>query len=153
MVNGRKQAVALVTASAAPRKDWDRVFSVRMLSRSITCQTVRIKATQRSSLYLRGDCEFAGRHKLWQAACPSMRPRVGKSRPASRLWVAKHYASHYPLWHYQHTWYKKIPYRSASVSNLFFVGDCVEPQWSMTVDAAASTGMFTGKAILRLEGR
>ncbi|MFI5394911.1 MAG: FAD-dependent oxidoreductase [Candidatus Binatia bacterium] len=67
--------------------------------------------------------------------------------------VTKHYASHYPLWHYQHTWHKKIPYRSTSVRNLFFVGDCVEPQWSMTVDAAASTGMFTGKAIVRLEGR
>jgi phytoene dehydrogenase-like protein len=67
--------------------------------------------------------------------------------------VTKHYASHYPLWHYQHTWHKKIPYRATSVQNLFFVGDCVEPQWSMTVDAAASTGMFTGKAIVRLEGR
>ncbi len=67
--------------------------------------------------------------------------------------VARHYASHYPLWHYQHTWYKKIPYRSTSVKNLFFVGDCVEPQESMTVDAAASTGVFCGKAILRLEGR
>lgn len=67
--------------------------------------------------------------------------------------VKKNYASHYPLWHYQHTWYKKIPYRSHSVRNLFFVGDCVEPQQSMTVDAAASTGVFTGKAILRLEGR
>lgn len=67
--------------------------------------------------------------------------------------VKKNYASHYPLWHYQHTWYKKIPYRSTSVKNLFFTGDCVEPQQSMTVDAAASTGVFTGKAILRLEGR
>lgn len=67
--------------------------------------------------------------------------------------VTRNYTSHYPLWHYQHTWYKKIPYRSPSVKNLFFVGDCVEPQWSMTVDAAASTGMFTGKSILRLAGR
>jgi prolycopene isomerase len=65
----------------------------------------------------------------------------------------KNYASHFPLWHYQHTWHKKIPYRSTSVKNLFFVGDCVEPQESMTVDAAASTGRFCGKAILRLEGR
>jgi len=65
----------------------------------------------------------------------------------------KNYSSHYPLWHYQHTWYRKIPYRSTSVKKLFFVGDCVEPQQSMTVDAAASTGVFCGKAILRLEGR
>jgi hypothetical protein len=65
----------------------------------------------------------------------------------------KHYSSHYPLWHYQHTWYPKIPYRSASVKSLFFVGDCVEPQQSVTVDAAASTGVFCGKAILRMEGR
>jgi uncharacterized protein with NAD-binding domain and iron-sulfur cluster len=64
----------------------------------------------------------------------------------------KNYCSHYPLWHYQHTWHKKIPYRSTAVKNLFFVGDCVEPQESMTVDAAASTGVFCGKAILRLEG-
>ncbi|MBP1686329.1 MAG: putative dehydrogenase [Deltaproteobacteria bacterium] len=67
--------------------------------------------------------------------------------------VTKNYASHFPLWQYQHTWYKKIPYRSTSVKDLFFVGDCVEPQQSMTVDAAASTGVFTGKAIRRLEGR
>ncbi len=65
----------------------------------------------------------------------------------------KNYTSHFPLWHYQHTWHKKIPYRSTSVKNLFFVGDCVEPQESMTADAAASTGRFCGKAILRLEGR
>ena len=65
----------------------------------------------------------------------------------------KHYSSHYPLWHYQHTWHKKIPYRSHTVKDLFFVGDCVEPQYSMTVDAAASTGVFCGKAILRLEGK
>lgn len=65
----------------------------------------------------------------------------------------KNYCSHHPLWHYQHTWYDKIPYRSTSVKNLFFVGDCVQPQHSMTVDAAASTGVFCAKAILRLEGR
>jgi phytoene dehydrogenase-like protein len=65
----------------------------------------------------------------------------------------KNHCSHFPLWHYQHTWHKKIPYRSTSVKNLFFVGDCVEPQESMVVDAAASTGRFCGKAILRLEGR
>ena len=65
----------------------------------------------------------------------------------------KEYRSHFPLWHYQHTWYKKIPYRSFSVQNLFFVGDCVDPQESMTVDAAASTGVFCAKSILRLDGR
>lgn len=65
----------------------------------------------------------------------------------------REYCSHFPLWHYQHTWYKKIPYRSTSVQNLFFVGDCVDPQESMCIDAAASTGMFCAKAILRLEGR
>ena len=65
----------------------------------------------------------------------------------------REYRSHFPLWHYQHTWYKKIPYRSTSVQNLFFVGDCVDPQESMCIDAAASTGMFCAKAILRLEGR
>jgi phytoene dehydrogenase-like protein len=59
--------------------------------------------------------------------------------------VTKNYASHFPLWQCQHTWYKKIPYRSTSVKDLFFVGDCVEPQQSMTVDAAASTGVFTGR--------
>lgn len=58
----------------------------------------------------------------------------------------KNYCSHYPLWHYQHTWFEKIPYRSTSVKNLSFVGDCVQPQYSMTVDAAASTGVFCGKA-------
>lgn len=63
------------------------------------------------------------------------------------------YASHFPLWHYQHTWYKKIPYRTESIRNLFFVGDGVEPQQSMCVDAAASTGMFCAKSILRLEGK
>ncbi len=35
----------------------------------------------------------------------------------------------------------------------WLLGDCVEPQYSVTVDAAASTGVFCGKAILRLEGR
>jgi phytoene dehydrogenase-like protein len=65
----------------------------------------------------------------------------------------KSYCSHYPLWHYQHTWYKKIPYRSHTLKDLFFVGDCVEPQHSMVTDAAASTGVFCGKAILRLEGK
>ena len=49
----------------------------------------------------------------------------------------KNYCSHYPLWHYQHTGFEKIPYRSTSVKNLFFVGDRVQPQYSMTVDAAA----------------
>jgi phytoene dehydrogenase-like protein len=63
------------------------------------------------------------------------------------------YASHFPLWHYQHTWLKKIPYRSNSVRNLFFVGDIVEPQNSMCADAAASTGRHCAKSILRLEGR
>ncbi len=63
------------------------------------------------------------------------------------------YSSHFPLWHYQHTWYKKIPYRSTSIENLFFVGDTVDPQVSMCVDAAASTGVFCAKSILRLEGR
>ena len=65
----------------------------------------------------------------------------------------REYRSHFPLWHYQHTWYKKIPYRSTSVHNLFFVGDCVDPQESMCIDAAASTGMFCAKAILRLCGK
>jgi phytoene dehydrogenase-like protein len=63
------------------------------------------------------------------------------------------YASHFPLWHYQHTWYKKIPCRSDSVRNLFFVGDTVYPQNSMCADAAASTGRYCAKSILRLEGR
>ncbi len=62
------------------------------------------------------------------------------------------YASHFPLWHYQHTWYKKIPCRSNSIRNLFFVGDIVEPQNSMCADAAASTGRHCAKSILRLEG-
>jgi phytoene dehydrogenase-like protein len=63
------------------------------------------------------------------------------------------YASHFPLWHYQHTWYEKIPFRSHSVRNLFFVGDTVYPQNSMCSDAAASTGRHCAKSILRLEGR
>jgi len=63
------------------------------------------------------------------------------------------YGSSFPLWHYQQTWYKKIPYRSTSVHNLFFVGDCVDPQVSSCADAAASTGIYCAKAILRLEGK
>ena len=65
----------------------------------------------------------------------------------------REYCFHFPLWHYQHTRYKKIPYHSTSVQNLLFVGDCVDSQESMCLDDNASIGMFCARAMLRLEAR
>ena len=65
----------------------------------------------------------------------------------------REYCSHFLLWHYQHTCYKKIPCHSTSVQNLFFVGDYVDPHESMCLDGTASIGTFCARAILRLEAR
>ncbi len=59
----------------------------------------------------------------------------------------RHY-SHPLLWHHQYSALKKIPQKSESISDLYFIGDGTTPQYGTGTDGAASTGVNVAKQIL-----
>jgi len=56
-----------------------------------------------------------------------------------------------PSWHHQFAPSPRIPQRSSTVRNLYFIGDSTEPQYGSGCEGAASTGMLCAKGILGIE--
>jgi hypothetical protein len=57
---------------------------------------------------------------------------------------------HYPLWHHPYVM-ERVPIKSNTIDNLYFVGDSTKPQIGMGMDAACNTGIFLTEMLLDIE--